>query len=242
LHAAPIAWWRVALFAHALALPACGSVVPVVSEPLRVGNVADPAPEALGLRAGVTGFDEAREGLSARGLTGVVQDEFAPGSGGLVGVLAADYQSRVHVFRGGRYDRSIVLPTGGLPPYGMALRIARDGPATRLLVLYRDPLDRAAFRPTLLSFDWRGDHFEMATRTSLEGLVARQAGMTHPMLLGDDLTDGVLLVARDAGGTLWDTSYFVRVAGGQLVFEAQPTRDAMRCSCVQRYAFGSTSH
>jgi len=231
-----LAWPR-AVLVCALALPGCASFAPVVDEPLRVGNVADPAPEALGYRAGITGFDEARETLSARGYTGVVADVFAPEGGPLLGVVAADYQSRVHVFRGGVYDRSLVVPSEGLPPYGMALRIARDGPATRLLVLYRDPLDRAAYPPMLLSFEWRADHFELATRTSLADVASRHRGMTHPVLLGDDLADGVLLVARDAGGKLWDTSYFVRMPGGRVALEARPMNDALRCSCVQKYAF-----
>ena len=229
----------VLVLALALAASACASVAPVVDEPLRVGNLDDAAPEALGLTAGVTGFDEARETLAARGHTGVVGDVYAPEGGALLGVLAADYQSRVHVFRGGVYDRSIVLPTSGLPPYGMALRIARDGAATRMLVLYRDPLDRSAFPPTLLSFDWVDDHFErFAARTSLEAVVSKQEGMTRPLLVGDDLADGVLLVARDAGGALWDTSYLVRIAGGRAALEPRPMTDALRCSCVRRYALG----
>src|SRR5258708_13298174 len=104
----------------------------------------------------------------------------------------------------------------------MALRIAHDGRATQLLVLYRDPLDRSAFPPTLLSFDWGEDHFELATRTSLEDLVSKQEGMTRPLLIGDDLADGVLLVARDAGGALWDTSYMGRIAGGHAPLAPQP--------------------
>jgi len=223
-----------------LLLAGCGSGAPVVDEPLRVGNVADPGPEALGLRPGITRLDEARGALETRGHTGVVAEEYAAQGGTLLGVLSADYQSRVHLFRGGVYDRSVALPTGGLPPYGMALRIARDGPATRLLVLYRDPLDRPEFPPTLLTFDWQEDHFELATRTSLEQLVARQEGMTRPLLLGDDLGDGILLVARDAGGALWDTSYMVRIAGGRAAFEPRPMSDALRCSCVQRYARGES--
>jgi hypothetical protein len=242
VQSAPLATMRVGIvtlvLAPVLAVTACAGIAPVVDEPLRVGNVADPKPEALGLRAGVTGFDDARDALSARGYTGVVTDAYAPPGGALFGVLAADYQSRVHVFRGGVYDRSIVLPTSGLPPYGMALRIARDGPAVRLLVLYRDPLDRSAFPPTLLSFDWAEDHFELATRTSLDELVSKQEGMTRPLLIGDDLADGILLVARDAGGALWDTSYMVRITGGRAVFEPRPMTDALRCSCVQRYAHG----
>jgi hypothetical protein len=122
----------------------------------------------------------------------------------------------------------------------MAVRIVRDGSGVRLLVLYRDPLNRAAFPPTLLSFDWRDGRFELASRTSLEGLASRHDGMTLPALLGDDLADGVLLVARDAGGAVWDTSYFLRLAGGRIVLEPRATADAMRCSCVRRYAFDVT--
>lgn len=243
----PSAWPRVApsILAFALvaaACLACGCGAPIVDEPLRVGNVSDPGPEALGLQRGVTAFAEAQSALAARGLTGIVQDQFAPEGGGLVGVLAADYQSRVLVFRRGVYDGSVLLPTGGLPPYGMALRIVRDRTATRLLVLLRDPLDRADFPPQLLSFDWQGDRFELAARASLGELVTRRGGMTHPMFIGDDLADGVLLVARDAGGALWDTSYFVRMPGQKLTFEAHAMSETLQCSCVQKYALGAVSH
>jgi hypothetical protein len=230
-----------ALLTCALGLTGCESLAPAVDEPLRVGNVDDPAPEQLGLRVGVTELDQARGALTARGHTGVVQDQFAPEGGGLVAVLAADYQSRVHVFRDGLYEGSILLRTEGVPPYGVALRIARDGPATRLLVLYRDPLDRPELPPTLLSFVRRGDRFELASGRPLGDVVARNEGLTRPMFVGDDLADGVLLVARNARGTLWDTSYVVRMVEGRMALEARPMTDAMRCSCVQKYARGITS-
>lgn len=235
---APLDRPRGLLLALALAVQGCTGVAPVVAEPLRVGNLDDSAPESLGLIPGVSRLDDARSTLAARGHTGIVADVSASAEGrGLLAVLAADYQSRVHVFTGGVYDHSLVLPTGGLPPYGMAVRIARDGQDTRLLVVYRDPLDRPEFPPSLLSFDWQGGRFQLAARTSLERVTARHDGMTRPALLGDDLRDGVLLVARDAAGALWDTSYFVRAAGGGVALQAQPTADALRCSCVRRYAY-----
>jgi len=66
--------------------------------------------------------------------------------------------------------------------------------------------------------------------------------MTRPAIIGDDLADGVLLVARDAGGSIWETGYFLRMRGNGLRLEPQPMMDALRCSCVRKYAMGFTAH
>ncbi len=221
----------------------CASVASTRGEPLRVGTVEDLSGEALGLRVGETTLEEARARLRARGLTGVVDDAFAGDAGPTVSVLAADYQSRVFVFREGRFVASLDLPTHGLPPYDLALRLAYDGSARGLLVLYRDPLERPAEPPTMLLFHLRdagpGFGFELAGRASLDGLVARHHGLARPLFVGNDLGDGVMLVARDRGGALWDTSYLVRPAATALALQPRAMSDALRCSCVQRYADGA---
>ncbi len=224
----------------------CASYTPAAAEPLRVGNVRDLDAAALGLRPGETTLAQARAALVREQATGIVEDTYAAEGGPVLEVLGADYQGRVHVFEGGKYVESLALPTHGLPPYGLALRLGSRGRAPLLLVLYRDPLARTEEPPTLLAFQGAatpssgsGPRFVYAGRASFEALVAKHDGMTRPMLLGNDLATGVMLVARDRAGDLWDESYLLRVERGQLELEARPMSEAMRCSCVRAYASGA---
>jgi hypothetical protein len=234
---------RFVVFGLLALLTGCASFAPVVTEPLRVGNVNDLPPEALYLLPQVSTIDEARALMSIRGLTGVVEDAYAAEGGRRVEVITADYQSRVHVFVSGRYHGSVKLPTGGLPPYGLALRLGSNGSSAFLLVLYRDPLARQEEPPTLLTYRWAKNQFELHGRTSFEALVTRHGGMNRPMLFGNDLSEGVLLVARDRHGALWDRSYLLRVAPAtRISLKPQAMTESLRCSCVRAYAFGATSH
>ncbi len=224
------------LLAVALVLGGC---YPTVHEPLRVGTLTDAAPLALGFRVGVTTLGEARGTLERKRFTGVVSDGYARETGARLEVLGADYQSRVHVFRGGTYEGSLPLATRGLPPYGMALRLAKDGERDVLLVLYRDPLARREEPPTLLSFAVEPDGLKPLGRAPLTSLVAQHGGMSSPILIGNDMGEGVMLVARDRDGELWNTSYLVRLDGSALRLEPKPMTEALRCSCVRAYAAGS---
>ena len=69
-------------------------------------------------------------------------------------------------------------------------------------------------------------------------IVERHGGMTSPILVGNDASDGVLLVARDRDGELWDTGYLLRLVQRGLGLDPQPMTEAIRCSCVRRYAAG----
>ena len=226
---------RLLAFSAALSIGGC---YPTVREPLRVGTLTDAPPLALGFRVGVTTLGQARGTLERERFTGVVSDGYARESGARLEVLAADYQSRVHLFRGGTYERSLPLATHGLPPYGMALRLARDGERDVLLVLYRDPLARKEEPPTLLSFAVEPDTLRPLGRAALASLVDRNGGMTSPMLIGNDMKEGVMLVARDREGALWSTSYLLRFRGDALELEPKPMTEALRCSCVRAYADG----
>ncbi len=237
----------ITLASMAASAAGCMAFAPVVDEPLRVTAVADLSAADLGLRAGVSTLEEARDAMNRRGLTGVVEDVFAddaPADGGAragsLAAITADYQSRVFVFRGDRLSEIVTLPLHGLPPYGMSLRVGRDDVSPMLLLLYRDPASRAEVPPTLLAFRPKRqangpDRFELAAAKPLGELVARHDGMTSPMLLGGSLSDGMLLVARDRSGVLWDTSYLVRSSANGLSLAAQPMMDALRCSCVRKY-------
>mgnify|MGYP007026485947 CR=1 FL=1 len=205
-----------------------------------MGTLDDLTPETLGLRTGITTTEQARAALTTRGLTGIVDASYARERGASVEVLGADYQSRLHVFKSGRYEGSVSLPTGGLPPYGLALGVGAAGAADVLLVLYRDPLARAEQPPVLLGYRVEGGRYELVTRTSFETLVRQNGGMTRPLFVGNDLTTGVMLVARDSGGSLWDEGYLVRLDGGVITLEPRPIDEALRCSCVRAYAMGES--
>jgi hypothetical protein len=232
--------FRWILIASVVALPGCAGFAPAVEEPLRVGTLDDLRPEALGLQRGITTSDEARMTLRNRGLTGMVEDAYVGPAGKTLEVLAADYQRRVHVFVDRRYSTSLELPTHGLPPYGLAVRFAARGTDEMLLVLYRDPLARAHEPPVLVAYTRAGDEFRMTARSSFAPLVARHRGMTRPMLVGNDLDSGIMLVARERDGTLWDTSYLVRFEQGEFALQPHPMTEAMRCACLRAYAFGET--
>lgn len=238
-----------------LVLPVCAALsgaavlgcatgfAPIVDEPVRIGTLDDLGSRVLGFHVGVTTLEEAKQAMKERHLTGIVADEFATGTGPTLAVLGADYQRHLHLFNDGRYVGNFLLPTEGLPPYGLALRVARAGADTVVLVLHRDPLERASEPPRLLSFRWAdnptrgGASVELLGRASLGTLTARHEGMTHPMLLGDSLTDeGVMLVARDHDGALWDTSYVLRFEPHSLGLVPRSMADALRCSCVRKYA------
>ncbi len=227
------------LLAIAVALGggACASFAPVVEEPLRVGNVADLDPAAIGLVPSVTTLQEARASVARHRLSGLVEVEYASAGGAVITVLGADYQRRLHVFENGRYTHSVQLPTAGVPPYGLALGLGDHRAAEVLIVLYRDPLQRADEPPRLLAFQLARGRFELFGRASFEHLVAEHGGMTRPALIGHDLEDGIMLVARDRDGRLWDTTYLLRIDEDAVTVQPKSITDALQCSCVRKYVF-----
>jgi hypothetical protein len=222
----------------ALLAAGCAGQERLVTEPLRVGNVANLTPESLGLQPGITTFDEARARLAGYQATGIAGDAYAREPGSRIAVLGADYQRQLHVFRNGRYDHSLFLETHGVPAYGLALRLSNLGSSLVLLVLYRDPLERADHPPTILAYYLDNGHFRPWTIASLESPSSQHPGMTSPMFVGNDLGDGIVLVARDRQGSLWTAGYLLRVEQGQLTAHPRSMADIMRCSCVREYASG----
>lgn len=237
----------------AIALTGCSKLTPPVREPMRIGTMDDVSPEALGLRPGVTTLDEARARMRDRELTGIAEDAFVSPAGPALAVIGADYQRRVHVFVDGLYRQSLDLPTHGGLPYGLVLRLGADATSTMLLAVQRDPLGRASAPPTLVAWRWAHEevaadaedpYAEAATRDgfvpsaqmSLARITQRHGGMLRPILVGAELDEGVLLLARDRNGTVWDKGYLVRTKNGEMALAAMPWAKAMRCSCVQKYS------
>jgi len=230
----------------------CEKFTPPAREPMRMGTMDDFSADSLGLRAGVTTLDEARERMQARALTGIAEDAFVPTSGPALAVLGADYQRRIHVFSDGRYLESVELGDQGLP-YGLVVRLGADAQSTVLLVVRRDPLGRKSAPPSLLTYRWSSEYrgsngddpyeataprggFVAAGSLSLARIMQRHGGMIRPILVGAELDEGILLLARDEHGMVWDKGYLVRSRNGAMALDAMPWAKAMRCSCVQKYS------
>jgi hypothetical protein len=215
----------------------CASFAPGAREPMRVGNTDDLSPADLAWERGRTRLDEAAAELRERGATGVARSELAEPGERRVGVLGADYQSRVHVFLDGAYAASLDLPRAGFPPYGLAAQVGRDANGPVVVVLFRDPLARPTEAPRLVAWRLVGDAFERVAEARLGAQVARHGGMIRPQWVGGSFDRGAMLVARDRRGQLWDRTYLVRVEASSLSLSSISTTAAMRCSCVEQYAF-----
>jgi len=130
-------------------------------------------------------------------------------------VLDADYQSRIHVFRDGVYDRRHSLPTSTPALWNGRPHRAATGTS---------PFDYSSVSTGIRSIA------QIAARSSCRTPAARSLsssprrpalaevgdaneGMTRPAIIGDDLADGVLLVARDAGEASGD-GIFLRMGDG----------------------------
>jgi hypothetical protein len=217
----------------------CATFTPRVEEPLRLSNLEDASPAALGLEPGSTLQAAALASMSARGLTGVVSttDELFG-----LGAVGADFQRSVHVFRRGRYWTSVRLDAG--VGYGLALGFARQGSRRFLLVVQQDPLDRPGGSDRLTVFEVdEAEPFEpvrIVDRVSLSELAARHEGLSRPHLVGSSLEDGVLLLGRDREGRVWDESFVVRLESEKVVFTPRALSDAARCGCVVDYIRGVT--
>lgn len=120
-------WHSWGLLAISALSGGCVSLAPVVREPLRIGNLNDVSAGELGFVPGRTSFAEAKLAFERRHMTGIAVAEYARPRGPSIEVVAADYQSGLHVFQRGVYDHSLSLPTRGLPPYGLALQVAQAG-------------------------------------------------------------------------------------------------------------------
>ncbi len=225
----------------------CRYLLPVVAEPIRIENADDMAPERLGFAKGKTTFDEAHAAMKSRRLTGITKtiytDTRSKGPSLVLHALSADYQTRVHIFEDGLFADTVRLPSGGVLPYGGALSISSAGGKVFLLALYRDPLEMTdhkamAQAPRIDIFERTDGRFVFRSRFSLGTIASENGGITRPIFVGHDLDEGIMLLARDSDGVIWDGGYFLRLEGGLLKTAHVPLEDASRCSCVQKYMYG----
>ncbi len=225
----------------------CRHLLPAVEEPIRIANTQDTSPERLGFEKGKTSFDEAAASMKSIGLTGVARtmytDITAKGPSLVLQALSADYQTKVHIFENGYYSGSVAVPSGKVVPYGEALTISSRGKDVFLLALYRDPLEMTAEAwraeaPRIDIFERTAGTFVFRSRFSLKQIAADNEGITHPIFVGHDLSMGVMLLARDRRGTIWDGAYFLKLENGLVKATHASLNEVSRCSCVQRYMYG----
>ncbi|MGC4122475.1 MAG: hypothetical protein QM765_49435 [Myxococcales bacterium] len=210
-------------------------------EALRLGNWSDLSERELGLVEGSTS-EQAAAAAQTKGLVGVRTDSLA-GEGFVVSALTADFQTRVHLFENDRYLQSVVLRSGSSPPFGAVVRFAASDEGLLLLVLHRSADDLVApvpgsAGPRIDVFARRGRWFEFARTVSLAGIAADNGGLTNPLFVGHDLSDGILFLARDRDGVVWKSAYLLSMRHGEERFAPLPLDEAARCSCVSDYLYG----
>src|SRR3989338_8275803 len=190
-----------AVFAGLLSLVSGAGCYPRIADPLRVEEVSDFTSGQLRLHPGRTSLEVAERRMRRRHMSGIVSDRYAPveRNGPLLGVLAADYQMRVHFFREGFYRESIELHSGNVVPYGFALNISSSAAGTYMMVLYRDPLEmtnrrRDAEEPRIEIYRLERESFAYQRSISIARIADGNGGMTRPIFVGHNLDDGVLFL------------------------------------------------
>ena len=231
--------WRTLLLLGALwPEAACGHFSTSVPEHVRLTQLEDVGAEQLGLTPGATSLVAAKQAMQTHRLTGLAQDTAVHG-GVQFSVLGADFQRRLHFFRDDRYWTSVRLPQIAGPSYGLELRFANNGEQLMLLIVQQPPIASAESVDVLTVFEVTSQDVQARWQRPLSDLVDKNGGMSHPHMIGINLVDGVLLVARDAEGALWDESYvFKQPQQDEWTVTPRLMSDSMRCSCVRKYAVG----
>ncbi|MBI5547992.1 MAG: hypothetical protein HY901_29265 [Deltaproteobacteria bacterium] len=223
----------------------CGTLL-AVQEPLRIGNWADLDERQLSLVRGRTTLQQAEQAMHRLGLTGVRSDTYVGDGSRMVSALSADFQTRVHLFENDRYQRSLAVGSGGELPFGYALRVARSGDGLILVALYRDPrlvtdASASANGPRLGLFVEGEGGFELAKTLPLDALASAHQGLTSPLFVGHDFGEGVIFLARDREGRLWEHAYLMTLKRGELALQPLSLDEAARCSCVERYVYAASA-
>ena len=231
-------WNHLLLLASLCVAAGCAQFTTLVPEQLRLSQLEDVGAEQLGLEPGVTSSATAKQQMRARGLTGLAYDATVR-EGVELSVLGADFQRRLHLFKNDRYWQSVRLPQGTGPSYGLELRFAGNEQQLMLLAVQQPPIASAGTEDVLTVFEVTLDKVQAGWQRPLSDLVKKNGGMSHPHLVGSSLVDGVLLVARDAEGALWDESYVFKLpTQGDWTVTPRLMSESMRCSCVRKYAAG----
>jgi hypothetical protein len=227
-----------ALCAASLSMAACR---PIHTEPLRSSNLQMYSVGQLGFVRGKTDFESAKRMMEKRGMTGISDDFYVFGKK-IFHAISADYQTDIHIFEDNHYSGSIPVKCGSVLPYGYQLRLGESEGRLRLLALYRDPLEytfqKKMARPARIDVFTHGDSFRFMKSIRMDGLSRAHSGLTRPIFVGHDLGMGIIFLARDNDGRVWDKAYILSVRGSSASIKAIPLSEAEGCSCVRDYIYG----
>lgn len=215
---------------------------PIRTEPLRSANLQIYTVNQLGLVKGKTHFDSLKSKMEKRKMTGVSESAYTIGKT-TYQAITADYQTEVHIFENSRYTGSLPVKCSDVLPYGYNLRIGESGGKLRLLALYRDPLEytfeKRLARPARIDVFTYDDSFRFMKTIPLHNLSEKHGGLTRPHFVGHDLDIGIIFLARDNLGSVWDKAYILSVTDGAVKIKSVPISEAEECSCVRDYIYGN---
>jgi hypothetical protein len=177
------------------------------------------------------------ESLEQAGASNIhVAHGLAP-DGALVDAVAADYLYHVYLFRDDTYlDRVRIPVDAGRAAVHPLVKVVLNGERSAV-VLLADVMTVGGRRAGLLvQFD--GDGVTSSTPLPMHGLIAKHGGMRDPYVGGTDLGQGILVTARDDGGTPWPRIYVLRLEAGKLEVQEVPYGEGFKCSCFQDWLNG----
>jgi len=219
----------------------------VVKEQFRLANPGSINRNDLGFVKGETTMEEAETIMQEKQMTGITKDEFAASPEKAYGFITADYQTRVHVFENFRYRESVELHPNSAIPYGFALRAAAVGEKVMLMALYRDPIAQVSRRgngnpPRIDAFLLDDKGISRASTLSFERIAKENGGMSFPLFVGYDLSEGVIFVARSNEGETWKNAYILRYGRGELRAEPISVFVAAGCPSILSYMNGKIAN
>lgn len=209
-------------------------------EPLRSSNLQTYSVRELGLIHGKTDFASARAAMKRRKMTGIAEDFYVKG-GKIFHAITADYQGEIHLFEDNLYKGSIPVKCGSVLPYGYQLRIGESKGRVRLLALYRDPLEytfeKKLAAPARIDVFTHEGSFRHLKTISLKSLSEAHGGLTRPVFVGHDMDVGIIFLARNNHGAVWQKAYLISVTDETTSIKSVPLSEAAKCSCVQDYIY-----
>ena len=228
--------------------PGCVGLLPRVEDPIRIQNMDSVPLSKLGFIKGKTTLAEAERIMKKMNMSGVTSITYVYEKPPVLGAIGADYQLSVHIFENDAYKESISLEAGNVLPYDISLKFVSAEKQVFLLALYRDPTDMIGDKdfqkrhpsspPRIMVYSTENGAFVKKSRFDIGWLTDRMGGMTDPLLVGTDMDMGILFLARDRSGSVWDNAFILKMAGGKLEFNPVPLSEASKCSCVVNYMYG----
>jgi hypothetical protein len=206
--------------------------------------------DRLGLVKGKTTMQEAERLMRAKRITGISKTTYIDKDTPLLNAISGDYQLQAHIFEDNVFKESISLNSGPVLPYSIFLKLVKSPDGVLLLAAYRDPTEMVedpAFRkmshpgePRMVVYHRKAGSFVYSDTASLAPLAKKHGGFTAPFLVGTDIELGIIFIARDKGGSIWENAYLIKGREGKIKFDEISLDTASRCKCVERYIYGAS--